>query len=294
VQRSNTTLDGLTHLVEGEEERLINGQPRHAYSGFYGVSNTNNVTIQNCNFTARRYSKAAGTYDFSAGSSNNLTLDHCTQLNFYDENGVPTLDYYEFWGIGGTNYCKNLTYSNSRLSRFDAHEGLYNGKIINCEVSNLEIIGYGNLEIINTTFAVRKLPPVMLRSDYGCTWNGTLTLTNCTIDVTHKADGGKNVLLGTGWSDWDFGYRCYFPNIIIDNLQWKGLPAGTTELYITDWIPSNENAHKEELSPGVKNNNPYTPPSFFKVLNNNTGYNYYIPYAPFYYTTTLEGLTYKY
>ena len=51
------------------------------------------------------------------------------------------------WGLGGTNYCKNMEYINSTVTRFDAHAGLYNGKIINCNVSGVMITGYGDLII---------------------------------------------------------------------------------------------------------------------------------------------------
>jgi hypothetical protein len=247
------------------------------------------VLLTNCTLQGRRYSKAAGTYDFQAGSSANLTLYNVNQSNFFDEQGKPTMDYYQFWGIGGTNYCKNLTYDTCTLSRFDAHEGLHNGKIINCTVSNIEIIGFGDMIIENTRFETVKLPPIMLRSDYGCTWRGTITIKDCTVDMTDKKDGGTNSLLSGGWSNHDFGYICYFPNIVIDNLKWEGVDADY--YYVTDFAP-------QQVITGAtvgenENLNPYQPPSFIKVINNEGGYTYVIPDNEFFYKTKLENVEFK-
>ena len=48
-----------------------------------------------------------------------------------------------YWGIAGSSYCKNMTYDGCMLSRFDAHAGIYNGKIINSTINAVEIIGGG-------------------------------------------------------------------------------------------------------------------------------------------------------
>ena len=45
------------------------------------------------------------------------------------------------WGIGGTNYCKNMEYIGSTLSRLDAHAGLYNGRIIDSTVNYISLTG---------------------------------------------------------------------------------------------------------------------------------------------------------
>ena len=108
--------------------------------------------------------------------------------------------------------------------------------------------------------------------------------------MTHKMDRGKDILFGTAWSNHDFGYTCYFPSILVDNLTWKGLPAGTTDVYITTFVPSDENAHKATLANGDKNLNPYIPPKSIKSINNNSGYNYKIYYAPFFAETELDGV----
>ena len=287
ISRSGTVIDGLTHNVEGEEEQYIDGEKRHAYSGFFGVGKTVGVTLKNCKMTARRYCKAAGTYDFQASFSNNLTLYNCVQQNFLNEDGTAVSDMKNYWGIGGTNYCKNLTYDSCTLSRFDAHEGLWNGKVINSTVNSLELIGKGDMLIENTTFVVMNTAPIALRGDYGATWEGTITIKDCTYRYTKNLPKSFSVM-GNSWYNRDYGYDVYFPNIVIDNLKVENLPATVEFLYITIFSENNT-INEDTLLDNVENKNPYTPPEYIKVINNGAGLRFVIKDIPFFENTTLEG-----
>ena len=158
IARSYTTLKNVKHFVTGEislnEQKQ--GMIGTAYQGFFNASRANHVTLDECVISGRRcYAKptggTTGTYGISATSVNKIVFKNCVQHNFWvtvDDNGniIPgaedtpgvqlsmgTSDITGkkmHWGCGGTNYCKNMEFIGSTLSRFDAHQGLYNGKII--------------------------------------------------------------------------------------------------------------------------------------------------------------------
>ena len=187
------------------------------------------------------------------------------------------------WGIGGTSYCKNMVYENSTLSRFDAHEGLYNGKIVNSTISGLEVTGWGELLIDGTRwFASSSSAPynaiISLRSDYGCTWNGDIIIKN--VDAyayeTSTRYFGNNpyvtALIYHAYSNWYFGYDCHFPNLTVDNLEYysrntgKLIPAdtmGAIELAVSS-INSGDTKNSFITEPNLhldttKNTNPFFP-----------------------------------
>lgn len=151
-----------------------------------------------------------GTYDTTAARSNNTAWIGCTQSN-----SITDL---AFWGVMSSNFCKNLRMEDCNLSRFDAHQGVYNATIKNTVLGrNFNIIGAGTLLVEN----VERLSGdnfLWLRSDYGSTWNGDIVFRNC------KAKGAGNYsILGASWTDWDFGYQCYLPaNITVENFVLEG------------------------------------------------------------------------
>jgi hypothetical protein len=234
----------------------------YAYSGFINVNNCNNVIVRDCLITGRRKYKTAGTYEISIGSSNNTLLYNVNQTNFYiDEKGNPWVDgrstgkkltsldrvkvgdtYYQAcWGVMGGNYIKNITYEKCQLSRFDAHCGLLNGKIIDSHLTVMELTGVGtftfkNVIIEPSTSYVKS--PVALRGDYGCSWEGTMIFDGVEIRMVD----GANYLISDSWSNWHYGYLTATPSVVLNNVSWKmrsstdyntwvDVPAGT-EIYI--------------------------------------------------------------
>lgn len=313
INRSFTTLLGVEHYVEGEVstyEYRDSGLRGAHYYGFYAAKRANEVLIKNCVFTGRRYYKLCGTYEFTGVMVNKIRLHGCTQSNFefvneegkavYSMAGSPVAKTKYCWGVGGTDFCKNMEYVDCKLSRFDAHQGLYNGKLINSTINFMELTGKGEMYIENLDF--RSTGPganllVYLRDDYGSTWDGTITFKNCTA---HFAAGEAYVFFHQ-YSNWDFGYRCHFPNLILDNLKVEGLgecPAvhfkmPTTEpnmsLDTTALVPrKNEDGTVDEGN--MKNANPIVPPEFIKIINNECGAKYLIENIPFYENTVLEGV----
>ena len=219
-----------------------------------------------------------GTYDFGANCVNKIVLDGCRQSNFWvtvDNEGkitgyedyvpgaVPSMAREQVfkngdvanhpniwgalmhWGIGGTNYCKNMEYLNSKLSRFDAHAGLYNGKVINSEVNVLALTGMGDFEIKDTKLYVLASDDTYnnllhLRADYGSTWAGEITMTNFDAyvysDYEYVLDNpalkpenkvvthDPFVLMHT-YTNWDYGYIATYPSLVFDGVKFYDADA---------------------------------------------------------------------
>lgn len=203
VRRSNTVIDGLHHSVENE------GKTGSPYSAFVSLSCCAYVTVKNSTFTGhKKYvttgsagtSVTMGTYDIGAATAVNAKFINCNQTNDITDS--------DYWGIAGTNYCKNLVYDGCALSRFDAHQGVLNATIINSVLGHhgIKLIGSGTALIENTTVLAEDF--VDLRSDYGSTWNGELIIRNCKFYPTAISN---HIIKAENSEDHDFGYTCYLP-----------------------------------------------------------------------------------
>ena len=209
VRRSNTVIDGIYHDVINEGDT---GAP---YSAFVSLSCCANVTVKNGTFTGhKKYSTIGsagtsvqmGTYDIGAATAVNATFLNCKQTNDITDG--------DYWGIAGTNYCKNLTYDGCAFSRFDAHQGVRNATIKNSVLGHhgIKLIGMGTALIENTTVISGNF--IDLREDYGSTWNGDLIIRNCKFYPTGIEN---NIVKAANTENHDFGYTCYMPqNIEID------------------------------------------------------------------------------
>lgn len=275
VQRSFTTVKNVKHYVT--DEITLNDQVKdgkivrtaNSYNGFFAAANANEVTFDGCVLTGRRCYRrpqdgTQGTYDLTANNVNKIYFKNCTQSNFWvklDENNIitpakegdagalPSMTWVDVdgiklkmhWGLGGTNFCKNMEYHNSTLSRFDAHEGLYSGKIINCTVNYMAITGKGDFIVENTRwfsegpdYNANSL--IHLREDYGSTWEGKITMKNIKAYVYSSA---PVYLCMHRYRNWYYGYKTYYPSISVDGVDFydintrKPLPAGY-EVAISD------------------------------------------------------------
>ncbi|MCL2427133.1 MAG: hypothetical protein FWD05_12455 [Oscillospiraceae bacterium] len=222
INRSNTIIDGLTHHIT--DERSDHGAP---YSGFIFIYNCADVTMQNCKMTAHRtYTTIGaaslpvkmGTYDILADEAVNLVFKDCTQLNDITDDTN--------WGIFSSNYTKNIVFDNVHFSRFDAHKGTTNPKILNSTIGHMgiKLIGSGTCLIENTTVKCDHF--AHLRADYGSTWEGEIIIRNCEFAIRND-DFIPNDYVSTGpavlWAEYsglhDFGYKCFMPRkIVIDGL----------------------------------------------------------------------------
>ncbi len=206
IRRSNTVIDGIYHDIKNE------GKTGSPYSAFISLSCCADVTVKNSTFTGhKKYSTIGsagtsvtmGTYDIGVATAVNAKFINCNQTN-----DITDIDY---WGIAGTNYCKNLVYDGCALSRFDAHQGVLNATVINSVLGHhgIKLIGSGTALIENTTVLAEDF--VDLRADYGSTWNGELIIRNCKFYPTGVS---SHIINAENSEDHNFGYICYLPQKI--------------------------------------------------------------------------------
>ncbi len=211
IGRSNVTVKNVEHYVTDESEQ---GSP---YNGFFRVEYANNVIFENCVLTAHKayvnsYGIQQGSYDTKLLSSNNVKYSGCTQSN--DITG-PT------YGVIGTNLCKNLYMQGCKLSRFDAHMGVYNATVKDCELGqHISITGGGTMLIENVVTYAKKGTWfnrfITLRQDYGSFFYGDIIIKDCTM----YSERGINYLIAGEWYDWNFGYEIRYPRTVtIDNVR---------------------------------------------------------------------------
>ena len=257
VTRSYTTVENIEHIVSGGytlKERA-NGLESSNYQGMFRAAYANHVTFKNCISPGRQSyggeNNGHSSYGFNANCVNKIVLENCTQSNFwitYDEHegimiphteyvpgAVPSMSTVQIyndsgklvnvpmcWGIGGTNYCKNMEYIGSQLSRFDAHAGLYNGKIIDSSINAMALTGYGDMIVENVKWYQYqpKLAFFSLRSDYGYMWYGSLSAKNVEAYIY---DITKDIpvlnIVGHAYTNFYYGYSTAFPNVTVDNLD---------------------------------------------------------------------------
>ena len=215
IKRSNVVVDGLEHRITGEGDH---GAP---YGGFLSIGDCSYVTVKNTILTGHKTYRtigsagkpvSMGTYDLSVGRALNVSFINCSQTNDINDR--------TYWGILGSNYCKNLLYDGCTLSRFDAHKGVANATIRNSTLGHMGInaIGSGTFTVENSTIRGRSL--INLRSDYGSTWQGEFVIRDCTFVPSDGKPTSASLISGSYSGQHDFGYTCYMPErIIIENLH---------------------------------------------------------------------------
>lgn len=215
IRRSHVVVDGLEHRIQGEGEH---GAP---YGGFLNIGDCAYVTVKNTLLTGHKTYRtigaagkpvSMGSYDLSVNRALNISFINCRQTNDIDDR--------TYWGILGSNYCKNLLYDSCTFSRFDAHKGVANATIRNSTLGHMGInaIGSGTLTVENTTIRGRSV--VNLRSDYGSTWQGTFVIRDCVFVPAGGTPTSASLINGSYSGQHDFGYTCYMPErILIENLH---------------------------------------------------------------------------
>ena len=215
IRRSNVLVNGLEHRVTGEGDH---GAP---YGGFINIRDCSYVTVKNTILTGHKTyytigsagkSVSMGSYDISVSRALNVSFVNCSQTNEINDR--------MYWGIMGSNYCKNLLYDNCTFSRFDAHKGVANATIRNSTMGHMGInaIGSGTLTVENTTVLGRSF--INLRSDYGSTWQGEFVIRNCIFVPAGGRPTSASLISGSYSGQHDFGYTCYMPErITIENLH---------------------------------------------------------------------------
>ena len=98
-----------------------------------------------------------GTHDISITRALNITFKNCSQTNDIND---P-----DYWGIMGSNYCKNIVYDNAPSPGL-MHMGVANATIRNSTLGHqgINAIGYGTFTLENSTI-------------YGQTWSICVPIT---------------------------------------------------------------------------------------------------------------------
>ncbi len=215
IRRSNVVVDGLEHHITGEGDH---GAP---YGGFIHIRDCSNVTVRNTLLTGHKTYRtigsagrpvSMGSYDISVNRALNVSFINCSQTNDINDR--------TYWGILGSNYCKNLVYDHCTFSRFDAHMGVANATIRNSILGHMGInaIGFGILTVENSTINGRTL--INLRSDYGSTWQGEFIIRNCVFVPSGGRPVSASLIGGRNSGKHDFGYTCTMPErITIETLH---------------------------------------------------------------------------
>lgn len=235
IRRSHVLVEALKHYIKGEGDQ---GAP---YGGFINIGNCAYVTVKNCILTGHKtYNTigaagkpvSVGTYDLSVNRAVNVSFVNCSQTNDINDS--------KYWGILGSNFCKNLLYDHCTLSRFDAHQGVANATIRNSTLGHMGInaIGSGILTVENSTIRGRSF--VNLRPDYGSTWQGELVIRNCVFVPAGGKSNGLSLISGSYSGQHNFGYTCYMPQrITIENLRIDD--SGNPDNYLGPTIFANFN-----------------------------------------------------
>ena len=208
VHRSNVRIEGVKQYVTGE---LDHGAP---YSGFIRVEHCANVTLYKCLFTARRTYETIGAAGkpVSMGSYG-LTAEHTVNLSVIGCRQTTDIVDDRYWGLFGSNYCRNILFDDCVFSRFDAHMGVANATIRNSTLGymGVQAIGFGTLLVENSTIRSRNAM-VSLRSDYGSSCKGDIVIRNCTFAPCNPPrDGVPPLLNGYNVAEHDYGYDCCMP-----------------------------------------------------------------------------------
>lgn len=215
INRSNVRIENVTHYVTGE---LDHGAP---YSAFFNVDHVADVVISNCLLTPHKtYGTIGsagkpvnmGSYDLGGNAAVNIVYEHIRQ--------TISIDDHAYWGIYGSNFCKNLTFDDCHVSRFDAHMGVENVTLTNCIFGYMGVrsVGFGTMLIENCE--IRDHCIVSLREDYGSSWEGEMIIRNCKLKAMYPDRDRLVLLSGSNTGRHDFGYLCYLPEkITIDGLE---------------------------------------------------------------------------
>ena len=226
ITRSNVTVTGIRHnMVDVPEEAA-------PYAGFIDVGCCANVRICDSVFTPRfiywTESKipgqkvAMGSYGLSFNSSIGITCKNLTQ----------TVDIHDtrYWGLVCSNFCKDLTFEDCCISRFDAHQGVSNVTLKGCTFGHqyVRLTGFGVAHIERCHIYGGQF--VALRGDYGSFFDGEIVVKDC---VWHTLNAKKlSVIAGYNHQDHDFGYECRMPSVTIDGLTIDDKSSADAAFYV--------------------------------------------------------------
>lgn len=279
VSRSYATLHDVDFKISGEGE---SGAP---YRGSISVADGHKITVRDCILSAHKAYKlegndrnTMGSYGIAVKNANAPLFKNVTMHNFFAPGtDIPSV-YAGYWGIMGSNYCKNITYDSCSLTRFDAHCGTYNATILDSEIAMLTLIGNGSFRIENSVVYTHAGGFVVsLRDDYGSTWNGDFLIKNVRAITSGNYDKTTLALMRAEFTNHNFGYKCYMPSCVtVDGFSVEN--DSVREITLVCGSATAEGISGDSVG-GVKNINPYEITRRLVVKNNKAGYEYTKPAA---------------
>jgi len=216
--RSHVHFRNMTHLVTGEPEPKEHFSS--PYAGFLCIGESYGVTVENVTFTPHRtyhftmkngVINAYGTYEMNGGGAIAMKLINLKQT-------IDVMDN-RYWGLMGTNFCKDMLLDGCRISRFDAHCGVHNVTMRDCEFGHvkMEVIGFGELLIERCKLHGNFF--MLLRGDYGSFFKGNMTIRDSEWEVLPGQAKTANFFNASNNGTHDFGYVCEMPkNILLENI----------------------------------------------------------------------------
>ena len=245
--RSHVHFLNMTHFVTGEpspEEHYSS-----PYGGFLNVDECVNVTVENLLLTPHRtyhftmangVRNAMGTYGITSCGSIGLKLIGLKQT-------IDIMDS-RYWGLMGSNYCKDMLLKDCKISRFDAHCGVHNVTMQDCIFGHqkLQVIGFG--EFLIERCKCHGSVFMLLRGDYGSFFNGNVTVRDCEWEILPYDPYGYLIASGNKGTH-DFGYPCMLPsnvhieNVLIDDSKASADNKGT-------FVFNNYDTYDEEFEKG--------------------------------------------
>jgi len=292
IGRSNVTIDNIVHMLDETKHESTDSSRANKQSNYYlGFIHTNyiaNLMIKNSKFQPHW---GSGSYDLSINRSLYTIIDNVSypcpdgdEVKAYQDYMLGDNPNDERWGIMATNYSKDIIVKNSKLNRVDAHRGVHNLTVIDSTIGvhGFTLIGSGTFRAENVIMdGTRQI--VMLREDYGSTWDGTIILKNIHFKVVNAnipyavGNGAPSIVTHMNAGSNDYGYICHYPNIIMENITIEDprptrkpillpmilKPAQTYPYYMPEYITiknvTTTSGVAAKLFPGSSGNYPDSP-----------------------------------
>lgn len=210
VNRNNVSLSNITHVYVDD---VLGNRP---HSGFLRIYKCADVSIDNAALelyianTIDSNGTKQGTYDLSVEETCNVRLSNIFAWNDKENN---------LWSFMAGNKNKDITFDTCHVTNIDSHIGSCDVTIKNSKIGkSISLNGFGELVISNcriTSDAVLRL-----REDYGGSWNGNITITDCVLKVPETLNNCSIIKAYNVNLDHDFGYDCYLSKdrIVIKNV----------------------------------------------------------------------------
>ena len=179
----------------------------------------------------------------------------------------------------GSSGNKNVQFIGSKLTRFDAHNGVHCVKLIDSELRMVRTNGSGDFIMENCKMYNRLL--IGLREDYGGSLRGDILIKNVTMDPGEAYP----ILISNTWYNHYFGYPTFMPEtIVIDNFQ---LTKGNeVHIFSPNLVSQLDNAWRDEVD-GKPNVNKMIPPKKIIIRNNKSKLKYILPESDFFKDTEI-------